>query len=75
VDKISIKVSFICFNLHPMFWFWLGLLFHFELVFKQNLWDFNETDCWTGTYGHQPVRKSFRLFVGSFLEGLSSRRR
>ncbi len=29
----SIRVSFIFFNLHPMFWFCLGFFFHFELVF------------------------------------------
>jgi len=32
-NKISIRVSFTFFNLHPKFWLWLGLLFHFELVF------------------------------------------
>ncbi len=32
-EKISIRVSFIFFNFHPLFWLWLRLLFHFELVF------------------------------------------
>jgi hypothetical protein len=58
-----------------MFWFWLRLLFHFELVFYWNLWDFNEIDYWIGTHGHQPIKKSFELFVGSFLEGVSFRGR
>jgi len=37
-----------------MFWFWLKLLFDFELVFSLNLWDFSEIDLSTETYGHQP---------------------
>jgi hypothetical protein len=31
VEKISIKVSFTYFNLHPMFWFWLGFCFILNL--------------------------------------------
>jgi hypothetical protein len=31
VEKISIRVSFIYFNLHPMFWFWLGFCFILNL--------------------------------------------
>jgi hypothetical protein len=64
--KILIRVSFTFFNLHPMFWFWLELLFHFELVLWWNLWDFSETDRWTKTCGHQPIRKGFGLFIGFF---------
>jgi hypothetical protein len=26
--------------------------------------------CWTGTYGHQLVGKSFGIFIGSFIKGL-----
>jgi hypothetical protein len=31
VEKISIKVSFIYFNLHLMLWFWLGFCFILNL--------------------------------------------
>jgi hypothetical protein len=60
------KGSFYFFSFHPMFLFWLGLLFHFELVFWWNPWDLNKIDHWTKTYGYQLVRKSFGFFVGFF---------
>ncbi len=66
--KNSIRVSFIFFNLHSMFWFWLRLLFHFELVFQWNLWDFNEIDCQTRTCGINLLKR-----VLDFLQVLFSR--
>jgi hypothetical protein len=31
--KFQLRFILFYFSFHPMFWFWLGLLFHFEHVF------------------------------------------
>lgn len=58
------RVNFTFFNLHPMFWFQLRLLFQLELVFQWNLWDFSEIDYWIGPMAINLLEKNwtFRKF-------------
>jgi hypothetical protein len=70
LKKYQCNVSFIFFNLHSIFWFWSRLLFHFELVFLWNPWDFSENDHWTEICGLIFIKNNFELFVGSFFKGL-----
>ncbi len=70
--NFQLGLVFIFLAFTQCFGFGQRFCFILNLFFQWNPWDFSEIDCWTETYRHQSIRKSFGLFVGHFFEDLGS---